>query len=99
MTHATTKKKHIPVLREDNNTVVFVQNGVRTRMQYGKYVGRATFYTNTTVLLSSLRTRNMLLFCRRMCHQLLLASNCILSTSIKTGISFQLVAIATFCFA
>ena len=32
------------------------------------------------MLLSSLRARNMLLFCRRMCHQLLLASNCFLST-------------------
>ena len=48
------------------------------------------FQTNTTVLLSSLRTRNMLLFCRRMCHQLLLASNCFLSTSfLQTGLSIS----------
>ena len=43
-----------------------------------------------TMLLSSLRTRNMLLFCRRMCHQLLLASNCFLSTSfLQTGLSIS----------
>src|SRR3989337_339090 len=42
------------------------------------------------VLLSSLRTRNMLLFCRRMCHQLLLASNFFLSTSfLQTGLSIS----------
>src|SRR3954469_13894992 len=32
----------------------------------------------------------MLLFCRRMCHQLLLASNCFLSTSfLQTGLSIS----------
>ena len=42
------------------------------------------------MLLSSLRTKNMLLFCRRMCHQLLLASNCFLSTSfLQTGLSIS----------
>ena len=37
------KRSIFLVLREDNNTVVFVKNGVRTRLQYGKYAGRATF--------------------------------------------------------
>ena len=38
-------------------------------------------------------------FCGRMFHPPLLASNCFLFASVKTGISIQLVVIATFCFA
>ena len=38
-------------------------------------------------------------FCRRMFHPPLLASNCFLFSSVKTGVSIQLVVSATFCFA
>ena len=38
-------------------------------------------------------------FCGRMFHPPLLASNFFLFASVKTGLSIQLVAIATFCFA
>ena len=38
-------------------------------------------------------------FRRRLFHPPLLASNCFLFASVKTGVSIQLVAIATFCFA
>ena len=38
-------------------------------------------------------------FCHRLFHPPLSASNCFLFASVKTGVSIQLVVIATFCFA
>ena len=38
-------------------------------------------------------------FCHRLFHPPLSASNCFLFASVKIGVSIQLVAIATFCFA
>ena len=38
-------------------------------------------------------------FCHSLFHPPLSASNCFLFASVKTGVSIQVVAIATFCFA